>query len=939
MARVAKLTHDGSLSLKGTLNERLPVITNGLVAHYPLDGPGGAIDVINGAGTVQNAESGANILDALSTDWRDPANWTWYLGAGGTLTWDAVESALVLTSNGAGSWFSFTSPYIPISTARAWFMSAFVKQSAGATGTFFMGTLSYDSAKTFLQGHPGTGDWFGASNISIPTTSYQYLMNQGTGGVAKTGESAPLGDLTTFPVGTKYVCISIVGGWGGTTGSTYIKGLRFWNTTANTSNANVTPDGLAVEEATTNLILTPTTFSGWTDAGAITITFNQPDPFGRLNAVKMSSNGTGEKYFGDATAQGAGTYTMSVWLRASKAITIPLKLGENDCTYNCNITTQWTLFSGTMTTAGGRRFHLGGWGSWMDQTTTVWMAYPQLEQRTFATSFVNGARSASTLNIPLPVSAFPFTASVLIYNDILNGGNGEGGEPGNAYPLSWWGPYLGVLNQISRANSYYQLPFFRLTLICRATTFDIYFDRYATLGSTYYASTPSAFTTPLSLGTRTLEEGYGRMNAKYAGLSIWNRELSVAEIARIVGESTQVEATKFVIPEYTEQPTNLPSDVYYWPLASDALDWTKSFSSSIGDNLAFETGAVWVGSAVTNLLPASFFSTCYVDGSGQGSVGSAVINVDKSTTIVDVASNTRYVPSSWVIIAAGYDYNVSVRYRKIAGTPTFRWQAQGINSSSVVIQLIWTDGGLIDTAREQILSSNLNFSAGSVNLALLFQDGADYTTYTHSYKLDKPMLTQKSFYSPYTETSRGATNLAFNLNSTLGLDWSGDWSICYWKKPISTYLDTLAGYSIESIGANTGYGATFYQWWGKTNGANTLVANNTPLTGSTWGSYFNEWHFVSLVKSGTTVTLTMTGKDFKGSTTFTGPSTATACVTSFGYDFKLGGWDNGNPPNAYYRDLVVAKRALSLTELTGLRRQMKISKATILTESLIEEGI
>ena len=33
----ARLTNDGELKLAGNINTRLPLVTNGLVAHYPMD--------------------------------------------------------------------------------------------------------------------------------------------------------------------------------------------------------------------------------------------------------------------------------------------------------------------------------------------------------------------------------------------------------------------------------------------------------------------------------------------------------------------------------------------------------------------------------------------------------------------------------------------------------------------------------------------------------------------------------------------------------------------------------------------------------------------------------------------------------------------------------------------------------------------------------------
>ena len=78
---------------------------------------------------------------------------------------------------------------------------------------------------------------------------------------------------------------------------------------------------------------------------------------------------------------------------------------------------------------------------------------------------------------------------------------------------------------------------------------------------------------------------------------------------------------------------------------------------------------------------------------------------------------------------------------------------------------------------------------------------------------------------------------------------------------------------------------------------------------------------VSIVKQGNTITWKFwREKDvitYQQSITISAPN---YFVTQYGYDLKLGGWDNGNPPNTYYRDLIVAKRALSDTELNAIAR-------------------
>ena len=71
---VARLKN-GDLLLAGKIDERMPAVTNGLVAHFPLDGRGGTVDRVAGFQTDQNLAKGINLLDVF-TDWRNPLSWS-----------------------------------------------------------------------------------------------------------------------------------------------------------------------------------------------------------------------------------------------------------------------------------------------------------------------------------------------------------------------------------------------------------------------------------------------------------------------------------------------------------------------------------------------------------------------------------------------------------------------------------------------------------------------------------------------------------------------------------------------------------------------------------------------------------------------------------------------------------------------------------------------
>ena len=158
--------------------------------------------------------------------------------------------------------------------------------------------------------------------------------------------------------------------------------------------------------------------------------------------------------------------------------------------------------------------------------------------------------------------------------------------------------------------------------------------------------------------------------------------------------------------------------------------------------------------------------------------------------------------------------------------------------------------------------------------------------------------------------------LHYNLNRDYGLKWNEDWSIVYWKKPIGTHAaKELHGYTIDSLGSNSNSVGGGYVWWGKTSGAN-LIASASPGTIDP-AKYFGTWRMVSLVKSGGVITIRE--HELDGTVHVRTQSISTSrenyYVTQYGYDLKLGGWDNTNACNAAYRDLFFVQRALSQDEV------------------------
>ena len=156
------------------------------------------------------------------------------------------------------------------------------------------------------------------------------------------------------------------------------------------------------------------------------------------------------------------------------------------------------------------------------------------------------------------------------------------------------------------------------------------------------------------------------------------------------------------------------------------------------------------GEPTTNDNPFTL-SDSATDGSGQGSVGTRTLITDNHVRIVDVASNTR---QTHLIqgLTASTTYTISTLYKKLSGTPTFRYQIQAHSGASYLRTLKFTntaETGIEDKEGWQLASWTFVLSSDANAVRIWYQDGADYTTYTHSFELKNPQLEAKAYATPF----------------------------------------------------------------------------------------------------------------------------------------------------------------------------------------------
>jgi len=965
---VSRIKKDGTLLLNKVINERLPVVTDGLIAHYPLDGKAGSIDVIGGNGSNQNLEQNMNILDAMKDGgWRNPLNW------GITTSWDDSKQALRIEGpqNGALN----IPVIIDVTKHYEIQMSVYIESHIdGGDAHLYLGGYGYDI----------NGVWVTTNWMYFLAAAHEYVSLTGVWTTFKATLSGS-GEITmqnnynfaTYPSET---C-----GWssnGRTTykyyfgglfnysqgGVMYIKDCVVRTVDPNTSNVIIADDGIAIQDAVTNLLQNQpiATFGGWGAILGTTNNFIAPNNRKGITLQLFSNSGGGVQWkvgLDHLVVTPNTIYTLSCKIKFSDISKISA---------NFFYVRQYTSFPGTQISEAGifnpsniAKLNNGYYLTWSSFKTDVncyivdiqgYEYTPnqkiscydtQLEKNSFAREFVNGTTSNyGLLSFPTELlnknegtisflcrmnktnQEFSCIMSINwwsspITRDTINfyRGNGWGdainwmlfdGSQGTGTGSGFTGIDVLTNHVLSFIIGWSVSTSTVKVRIYDLTTNTLLHQNYSTYSFNGFSSIG-----PLYLGSL---EGGAAENGVYSKLSIYNRLLSDTEYIALSGEGLKQTTTKVITPKIFESPI-IPSDAYYYPLSSDTMDIDKTVKANTYSNIAFEDNSVWVGKSTTNL----FASPDNLNNASWNQFGTTWNN---SKLIKLSGQSAIYQPQG--ALPNNNVYSISWRMSGVVDNQTIRLSLENA-----------IDGSYILTT----LSKNLKtyYRSGTANGTgnfdpLLYQFTGDNPNDVSYIRLLNAQLEQKTFPSPFVNGTRGNSDLTYNFNSSIGLDWSGDWTICYWKKPIATHSDNFTGYNIESMGCNGNTIGNTYIWWGKTDGSDNIfgtdVSSVNPL------DYFNKWQFITIIKSGSSCVIkTKLDNNVVYTRSVSTTTTANGFVTQFGYDFKLGGWDNTNPTNTYFRDLIVGKRAFSDTEILNIYKQFTIYKTGINTKKIIEEGI
>jgi len=443
-----------------------------------------------------------------------------------------------------------------------------------------------------------------------------------------------------------------------------------------------------------------------------------------------------------------------------------------------------------------------------------------------------------------------------------------------------------------------------------------------------------------------------KSNCSVRDMHVYNRCLTLSEIQSLTGSMMPITSTGELRTKVKELPPYIPSDAVYFPLSINTKDTTGQFKAAIEENVVFEDGYAWVGGRTENLW---------------ATVGG---HTDPWTVRGIIRKNTirPYIgPTTWEFEKTGDseqwhgwegvyngafsgnigDYITSSAYVKVINKA-------GINPYSfAILKTDWaTWVSSSDKYNAHLIEDDIWHR---ISLTTKFFDSCDWgiaaDALVWGYSPDKGLIyvsgvqwEKRPFITPFVDGIRERSLLAFNLHRDLGLNWNGDWSIVYFKIPVGTSDDKFGSFNLDSLGCGDNTVGGNYIWWGKTHQVNKISeASPTDIDPA---KYYNNPRMISLVKSGSTLTIKeWSYTEGVYTRVISGYSMApNGYVTKFGYDLNLGGWgwDSENSPttpcNSFFRDLIVCKRGMTDTELDNLfKNRAKFTNRLVQPQNRIVE--
>lgn len=408
--------------------------------------------------------------------------------------------------------------------------------------------------------------------------------------------------------------------------------------------------------------------------------------------------------------------------------------------------------------------------------------------------------------------------------------------------------------------------------------------------------------------------------------SIYNKALTLEEINAL--SKTQLSITREGVLKHSvsENTLNIPVDSFYFPLGSNTNDITGMYKSTDSSNVIFEDGYLGVMKNIKNLAQFTYVNNNHVeilsDETFRFKKNCPSPNELLSTSYMDL-SNSEYVTISYVA-----------------------WVPKNSSHKEIVCDLFpdslpqWNNNSLTHIPTRYVRTFNTSHvDMKNAKLRFIFDSSP---VLANDIFIRSITMVNTNYRLPFVKNENSSSQLLFNFNRDLNLDWSSDWSIVYWKKPLGTTEKDLSGYNAESLGCNSNSVGAGYRWWGKGALGDQLSVNGTTVSNLSPSHFFNNIHMISVVKKMEIITYTWWGIEGKimSRSENVGNIASNYFVNQHGYDFNLGSYDVNSPSNSLFRDLIVSKRAFNEDELKNLfSGKIKINKKISVQGEFIEGSL
>lgn len=946
MATVGRLK-DGDFLLAGEINERLPVVSNGLVAHFPFDGTGGAFDIVGGSQSMQNVQGGTNLVEALSADWKKPSSWASNAG----MSWDDDKEALKIVGY-HNTWLKTPIIIDPTKTYRLMFEVMIEVRPAG--GLLYLGGLSNNAigqrATTNYDYTIAAGN---APTLGVWTTFK--LTRTGTA-VAGSGNSYSYdtikgwtGDTTNAAIPDRLIKNYHMGGLFNYSagGTMYVRNMRMEVINADTSGVILFDEGVGVEDAATNLWSGPMSVYNNYSVPATFVQLKETylgQPVWRLGMTVNDAAGSGVLsnfqtslsshgvVGGDRSWVQETPYVSSIyWRPVNKPDTIFGGVASNTAGWTEGETEKlpngWNRYyryrTGIgMTTVSDSIFHSFYCPSLqLNETIYIDVCCPQTEQgRLFPTAYTTSTRSSGRLDLPIPrletytifgcfIPSSPLKSGSAVYNTAAGASliriedSVKAGSFAYRYYLSGTAsaPYVDQDGYYGASNihQYYEIEAHKpMYFAIRKSGTQVRMKLHQNDWKAEHI-----FTVPADAGVDILKIGDStRWNGKYSDISVYNRSLTDDEVNKLAKQSFKITSSgSLLVTEVKEEPNSLPSGVLYIPLSVDGQDKHKLIKPSGDMNTVYENGAVWVGSAVTNLYRQAISNADFpVKGSGVFTVNKIGREIEFKYEYNQNLTWTYHGQSMAVVSGTQYRASMDVFISKDANIASTGYTFIASMEGGCVVEIYYDN---TKKGTWQHFDSVVTSTAATTNLYLYPSTDVIPATTGHI-KYKNVMVTTLTFTPAFVEGTRPYSRLNYREAEVTTNSW----------EDFTLMMDIK--YSQGGVYRLSGAWSRFY-FGVQPN--NTLMLSWIDGTQQSVGSGtvipINQWTTIGVtVKNNVAIDLYVNGERVGGRGT--GFS-----LSSTPMDFALNSFNNTDtsyPLNAWVKNLLFASRVLTAKEIKDM---------------------